>query len=208
MLDTAASTRVPAEFIGLARQFRTAVRAEDKAADIVLAAIKTPLRERLRRHPKLRTEQVFGTERVWRECMPDQFRLGPIIIRRERCAVGVGERRITTSWITDERWGADADREPGVSVCSLMMLAVDRKVAETWAPIATVSMHALGRWFERTGLREHDALIEALGVLVPAREAERVESAGGFWLGGVINAMDDGAGKGCRIRNVRTWLAA
>jgi hypothetical protein len=38
--------------------------------------------------------------------------------------------------------------------------------------------------------------------------AERVHTHDGFRLGAVIEAMNDQAGKGCAIRNVRTWLAA
>jgi hypothetical protein len=29
-----------------------------------------------------------------------------------------------------------------------------------------------------------------------------------FWLGAVIEAMNDQERKGCTIRNVRTWLAS
>jgi hypothetical protein len=60
MLDAAASTLCRPEFIGLARQFRNVVQAEDRAADAALKVITRPLSERLRRHPKLRTEQPMG----------------------------------------------------------------------------------------------------------------------------------------------------
>jgi hypothetical protein len=36
---------------------------------------------------------------------------------------------------------------------------------------------------------------------------ERVNTHGGFRLGGVIEAMDDQERKGVKLRNVRTWLA-
>jgi hypothetical protein len=34
-----------------------------------------------------------------------------------------------------------------------------------------------------------------------------VNTRDGFWLGAVVDALDDAAKKGCRVRNVRTWLA-
>jgi hypothetical protein len=46
-------------------------------------------------------------------------------------------------------------------------------------------------------------------VLVETDEStERVNTCDGFWLGGVVEAMNDAERKGCRIRNVRTWLSA
>jgi hypothetical protein len=47
MLDSALSLRVPAEHLGQARLFRSAVLAEDRIADAVLAEIEAPLPERL-----------------------------------------------------------------------------------------------------------------------------------------------------------------
>jgi hypothetical protein len=34
-----------------------------------------------------------------------------------------------------------------------------------------------------------------------------VNTPGGFWLGAVVEAMNDAEGKGVKLRNVRTWLA-
>jgi hypothetical protein len=53
------------------------------------------------------------------------------------------------------------------------------------------------------------ALVAALAVLVETDESsERVNTRGGLWLGGVVEAMNDHDGKGVKLRNVRTWLAA
>jgi hypothetical protein len=57
---------------------------------------------------------------------------------------------------------------------------VDRKVTETCVPIAAVSMHALGRWHERSALRDHAALIVALAVLVDAPDGERMDTERDF----------------------------
>jgi hypothetical protein len=62
VLDLAAP-RVPAEFAGLARAFRSQVKLVDVAMNEALIAITTPLRARLSRHPKLRREMIAGAER-------------------------------------------------------------------------------------------------------------------------------------------------
>jgi hypothetical protein len=70
-------------------------------------------------------------------------------------------------------------------------------------------LHALGRWFERSGLRDHSALVRDLSVLAETDEsAERVQTRDGFWLGAVVEALNDHDGKGVKLRNVWTRLAA
>jgi len=60
-------------------------------------------------------------------------------------------------------------------------------------------------------VEEHEALIAAVAVLVDTDETiDRVptSSSGGFWLGAVVEGLNDHDGKGVKLRNVRTWLAA
>jgi hypothetical protein len=76
VLDATASTRVRAEFVGLARQFRNVVQAEDRAVDRVQNVIAAPLRDRLRHHPKLRSEQPMGVLRQYAGSMPTTLRIG------------------------------------------------------------------------------------------------------------------------------------
>jgi hypothetical protein len=64
-----------------------------------------------------------------------------------------------------------------------MMVAAHRRVVETWEPVANVNMHALGRFYERLGERDHAALVTALAALVDApAQVERMPAAGGVWL--------------------------
>jgi hypothetical protein len=201
--------RVPAEFTGLARQFRTAVQAEDHRVDQALAVIEPPIRERLRTHPKLRPEAPMGVLRAWAETVPSAFRLGPSRIARVRTEFAINENRITSSWITDRAWGEDASRERGVSICKLTFAVHAGKLTKVWQPIACISMHALARRLERGASRDHSALIDDLAALIAVPDAgERVDTPGGFWLGQVITAARDETGKGCRMRNVRTWISA
>jgi hypothetical protein len=208
MLDAASSSRVGAEFTGLARMFRSAVKAEDKQVDVALAMITTPLRARLRRHPRLRPEAPMGTLRTWAESMPTSFRLGHPRIAHHKTEFAIAEHRLSASWISDRSWGDDAPQERGVSICKLTFAAQRGKLVKTWQPLATVSLHALGRWFERSGERDQSALVRDLALLIAASdEAEKIDTPGGFWLGAVINAVDDVAKKGVKLRNVRTWIS-
>ena len=67
----------------------------------------------------------------------------------------------------------------------------DGKLIRTWRPRINLSLHAMGRWFEHTGKREHELLLADL-----TRLAEAPETAGdkvycpprGIWLGAVTVA--------------------
>jgi hypothetical protein len=208
VLDAATSSRVPAEFTGAARVFRTAVQAEDRVVDRALNVIARPLKERLRRHPKLRPEQPMGVLRQWAQSVPTGFLLGHPHVVCLRTEFAITEHRISSSWLYNDEWNND-ERERGLSVCRFVFAVRRGKLTLRWTPVACVSLHAMGRWFERSGLREHEALTAALAVLVETDESlERVNTRDGFWLGGVVEAMNDAEHKGVKLRNVRTWLPA
>ncbi len=78
-----------------------------------------------------------------------------------------------------------------------------------WTPTVNVSLHALGRRFERARGRDrsHAALWRDIVPLADASgdAGERVDAGEGFWLGEPIEAVGEG-GRTPRIRSVRTWL--
>jgi hypothetical protein len=209
MLDSATSSRVPVEFIGMARVFRNQVAIEDKQIDAALNAITPPLCERLRKHPKLRPEMPMSCIRAWAETVPAVFRVGRARVAVVRTEFAIREVRISTSWLHNDDWNND-ERERGLSVCELVFAVHKAKLIARWTPVACISLHALARRIERSAERDHAALTRDLALLVEAREAqvERVNTPGGFWLGAVIEAMHDQEGKGVTLRNVRTWLAS
>ena len=151
MLDSAASSHVGAEFIGLARVFRNVVQAEDHAVDRALNAIAAPLRERLRHHPKLRPEQPMGALRQWAETVPTVFLIGRPRVACVRTEFAICEHRISSSWLYKDEWNND-EQERGLSVCTFVFAVRKGKLTMRWTPVACVSLHALGRWFERSGL--------------------------------------------------------
>lgn len=92
-----------------------------------------------------------------------------------------------------------------MALCHYDMAVQDGKLREQWTPGANVSLHALARRIERGADRSHAALTRDIAVLVDAGvEGERVDTAAGFWLGGVIDAMD--GYRPIKLRHVRTWI--
>jgi hypothetical protein len=207
MLDAPVSARVGAEFTGLARVFRSTVMAVDRECDAVLNKIARPLRERLRRKPTLRPEHAIEANRAWGKLMPNEYRLGERRFFPARTEFIIAETRLSGSWIYNDEWNSGV-REIGISVCDLVLSVRRGKLCWEWKPRVCISLHALARRIERGAERDHAALVRDLAVLVESDAgSERVGTQGGFWLGAVIEAMNDQKRRGCTIRNVRTWLA-
>jgi hypothetical protein len=90
-----AGQRVGFEWIGLARAFRSEVRAVDLRMERALVTVCAPLRERLRRKPRLRAEAPHDIARRYAELVPARFRIGAVEAARDRCdfASAPGDRQ-------------------------------------------------------------------------------------------------------------------
>jgi hypothetical protein len=117
------------------------------------------LRARLKRPPKLRHEHLAAIERLYPLQVPTRFRLGGVEGAKDRTEFGLREHRITSGWLYAEDWNSPDHREHGLSVARFVFAVKDGKLLMRWSPIAAISPQAIGRWFERSGLRDHDALI-------------------------------------------------
>jgi hypothetical protein len=149
----------------------------------------------------------MGVLRAWAETVPATFRVGRARVAHVRTEFAIREQRISTSWLHNDDSNNDS-RERGLSVCTVLFAVHKGALTVRRTPIACISLHALARWIERSAERDHAALVRDLAVLVESNAAsERVDTPGGFWLGAVIEALNDAEQKGCLIRNVRTWLA-
>jgi hypothetical protein len=204
--ETLTKPKVPAEYRGLARLFHDEVKRVDVRLDRAVAAIAAPLRARLRRHPRLRDEQVAIATKLYARDVPAAFRLGEIEVTPDRDAFEIAELRVTATWINATAWDSDA-HEPGVAIARYAMALDHGRLAMRWTPRAIVSMHAIGRWHERSGLRDHAMLLRDLSVLAAADDAdEKVATPdGGFWLG-AMQVMGDVHKVPVHARNVRTWV--
>jgi hypothetical protein len=207
VLATAEKQRVSAEHRGLARRFRNEVKRIDEVMDPALAAIAKPLVAPLRRHPRLRHELIAVAVLQYRRTVPTAFRFGEVEVTPDRDAFLIAETRATATWINSRDWSSDAT-EAGVAVarCSLTMRPRVGLV-HVWMPRAIVSMHAIARWFERSGGRDHDRLLADLAVLTAVGDDDdRVATPGGGFWRGEMEAMQGTDKLTTTARNVRTWV--
>jgi hypothetical protein len=203
-LTHSSSPRVSAEARGQVRLFRAEVRAADTRFDAALDAVLAPLRERLKRHPRLREEQARIAGLAYRRETPGEFRLGELTILPDRDCFQIAETRLIATWFNSVAWADDAVREQGVAICRYTVRLERGRLRTSWTPVAVVSGHALGRFFERTGQRDHRTLIRALAVLADARaDGDQVPAADGFWMGSTVQMQ--GKHGITSARSVRTY---
>jgi hypothetical protein len=198
--------KVPAEFRGAARLFRNEVKRVDEVMDPALAAIAKPLVARLRRHPRLRRELVAAAVHQYRRTIPAAFRFGEIEVTPDRDKFAIRETRLTATWINAVSWHPDAV-EAGIAIASCK-LTMRPKVGlvHIWKPRAIISLHAIARWFERSGSRDHERLLADLAVLTAlGDDCDHVATPGGFWRG-EMETMEGKDKLTTTARNVRTFV--
>jgi hypothetical protein len=184
---THSGPRVSAEFRGLTRLFRDRVRAVDMQFEQALVAVLAPLRERLKRHPRLREEQVKIAVLTYRREIPTEFRLGELTITPDRDCFEVRETKLIATWFNAVAWGDDDQREPGVALAKYLLKLEHGRLKIGWTPIALVSAHALGQYVERTGNRAHASLVADLAVLADAgADGDHIAVGDGWWVGGSV----------------------
>jgi hypothetical protein len=159
---------VPVEFIGLARDLIRRVDRTDTKVVTVLAVCSLPLIGRKNRRQTLRSECLAEAARHWRMEMPafgrlraPQIDLGPKHLKIEELRTIAA----TTQW---KEW--PRLEEPGLSLDGVRILADDRDIDCRMSGLVNVSMHALGRRYERGGDRCDDAVMADLHVLALARD--------------------------------------
>jgi hypothetical protein len=200
--------RVGAEFLGRARQFRTSVRDEDVAFDNAVRTIAAPLAARLHRHPRLRHEHIAIAAKLYQASVPATFRIGEVEIVRDRKAFAISETRLTSTWMKSSAWEKEYD-EPGVAICRHVLAMHVGKLPVRWTAHSIVSLHALARFYERSGARDPARLLAELAVLATAEHSEREVSVAtpsdGFWLGEVATMWGPHQ-KQSPVLAIRTWV--
>jgi hypothetical protein len=144
--------------------------------------------------------------KTYRMTVPSAFRFGEIVVAPDRDAFLIAETRATATWINSRDWDSDAT-EAGVAIARCSMAMRPRVgLVHVWMPRAIVSMHAIARWFERSGSRDHDRLLADLAVLTAAADdGDHMPTPGGFWRG-EMEVMSGTDKLTVRARNVRTWV--
>ena len=204
---------VSAEFTGLARRFRSVIDAEDSQMAAIVTAIRAPLVERFQRGKRtIRPETLADIARRWRVRIPQAGRLD-LRIERGAGSLVICETRASAGSFRFVAWGTDA-REPDIGIIE-MMLDVKPGHWECRLPLlASVSMHALGRWHQRNFATDDDALradLREIAVQHAAIMAGRwdigfsIECNSGRWVGEVVKTTDR-EGHAMPLLSIRSFL--
>lgn len=206
---------VPFEFIGLARCFRQRVVAADARVNAGMPLIVNPLRDRLRHKSTLRQHHAADAARAWPRAISDAFTLG-VAAQRDRWDCTISEVRVSADRYRGTGWDDDAT-QLCVNLLKYELTTTRERYALCVTPLATVSLHALARRFERGAGRDDAATLRDLTRLatVAATDADdgaplptprEVPVTGGRWAGDRCVARDHETGHKHRIIRVSTFL--
>ena len=178
---------VPREFLGMAREFRNVLVAEDPGAGDKQNAIAAALRSRLAKGSLPRPEAIKAAAQAWRE-VPATGRL--------RLEVELSTRRLV---IRELRVGAADNRFPGWRdwedsfVILLTGFSLVRwNFAYHYEMLASISLHGLGRRYQRGADSSPAAVMAdfaALATATPESTAPgrfEVRTSNGRWAGRVV----------------------
>jgi hypothetical protein len=199
-------TGIPAEFLGRARQFRNAVLAADAGIAAGLPGLLGPLQERLERKPGLRPAMIADFTRRWPEVIADRFCLARAA-SADKNALAITELRLAASHLRNSAWDGQ-EWENGVSIAKLHFTTADGRLRLTATPIASVSLHALARRYQRSPRRDDAAVICDLKALARQPPADRVTTNTGCWHGRVVASRHevDGEPRPLPLLAIRTFI--
>jgi hypothetical protein len=210
-----APVRLSAECVGRARDFIRRVTAEEAQFLRQYIALLRPAKERHARYPgrKIRPEMLAELGRRWRYQLPAKFRIsflahttnakGSIIERR----LGIGHMER----VDDPDW---TGHEDGVWIIEARFIAGNDGARSHHVLLANFSLHAIARWYQRSGRAGDAELMDAMSVVANLDLAKleggggmkiTTDTDGGGWRGQPA-MVEDGEMKH-QVVTVRTWLA-
>jgi hypothetical protein len=209
------TTPVPFEFLGLGRRFREQIAEADDLCVGTMVNIFTPLATRADRSRIPRPELLQAAKQQWRQ-MPT-IGLLDSQIQLLRRTLHIREVRIGAGTSCDPQ--NKGDPEPVI-----VILLVDLHVAPGRCQLmietaALVSLHALGRWYQRSIDSSEVALnsdlirlTEACGQILDDHAATgdpnfRCRTAYGQWAGLITRRLSEVTDRQERVLNVRTFLS-
>jgi hypothetical protein len=193
---------VPREFAGLARGLRRNVDVADGVWMQEIKQLTTPLLKRLKRKPTLRNDAAIDLARNWSE-IPNPFRLMMNAdtdgkhIQIAECGIGIsqGKREL---WETFENTRC-------IKIVSLDT-RLRMEMVSTYS-LATISLHAIARWYQRTRSRDTTKLLHDLKQIIGCDDPEKVVLEDGSEWRGIITPAIDGHERQVIVRTVRTYLS-
>src|SRR6202012_181595 len=140
-----------------------------------------------RRNAPPRPEHLIAIEQRWRSIPPAGcLRL---TVRRDKRSMSIENTRITATTSKNIEWGDASEK----SICLIeSSLALTKRQAETTTTtLAAVSLHALGRWYQRALATTDTAMLLDLALVVRAvstldpnaPDVELPSTNGGSWRG-------------------------
>lgn len=215
MLDSVTAPAVPlgAQWLGLARDLRRRVAAEDAQYDAAIQELIAPIRDRLRRFPhrSLRPEMLVDLVQGWRFLPYRDWRLS-CDAKLDRHRAELVEHRVVAGAsrrLDDPAWTGREDDLAVIRV-ELMVNRSDARLASRC--VVTLSLHALARRLQRHPDGSAEALLAdialaadaASGTLTPGA-GYKVPTPGGGWRGRAALHKLPG-GDSFPVLALRTWL--
>lgn len=175
----APGTRVPNEFLGLARDFCRAVAREDLLLARQIKTYRDPIIERLHTYGRLHPSQITPLLNRWQKVIPRAFALRT---ETQRQPPTIAEARICSDRWAREDWTQD---EPGCTICAIVFSIEGLALHLDVNRLALVGLHSIARWFERAGCRDRQSLIEDMMPLALAGDHSEgeVKCRHGVWRG-------------------------
>lgn len=201
----------PAEYIGKARAFRTAVVAQHAEAMAVMDRLVMPLMARFQYRQAPSPGAFAKAAQAWRDQVPSAGRLG-LVVNAARSRLTIAETRAAPTAFRFEAW-PDGDAETVIAITQTTLLASVERFRFGSAPAASVPLHALARRFQR-GWDVSEVAIRADLAALAAPRPDMLAAGGDFsvpladgcWVG-TVTEIDD-RGTPTRILVVRSFMAA
>ena len=199
--------QVPREFVGQAREFFRQLAADDVVAQRETRRITTSLGPVIRAGGTLRPQQLARASIAWTEKIPVTGRLR-LEIDLKKKSLHIRELRAIAAETIFDGW-AENETEPGIALAARKMEVIPDHFGYDPILLAGISLHALGRWFQRSFHPTRAALLTDLQALAMGATDTRLGTPGEFevaagdgkWAGVVMKNRD-----GSHVLATRSFL--
>jgi hypothetical protein len=162
------SEPIPADCWQAARDLRNRIAWEDATFINELDKIIAPIKARHDRKPTPRVELIAGAKRQW-QAIGEYGRILLNNADRKQMGHGMGlcDLRIHPAQLHDKSW-ADDGYELGVAIGTVVLVWQPRNLQLRMNTIATVSLHTLARFYQRSPDTSRAALYASFAEIVAA----------------------------------------
>jgi hypothetical protein len=187
--------RVPAEFMGRARDLRRRIAASEGSVEPAMHRLLAPIARRLQHNPTIRPGTLTDVQSAWRS-------LGGM--GRVRCSTDITNRRrpefsdvrIRPGIYRGLEW--HGDYEPGLAVMLITASVSGADLVLSAWTIAVASLHAIARRYQRGSGTTDAKVLEEIGQLAlgfptiaPDGGDFTFPVSGGLWCGHVVETRNN-----------------